>query len=653
MCCSALSVRALLRLALLLVMQVCGAVAAFGSQYNVLFVSAYNPAASSTASVVADFSAAMRERGVMCETSIESLGCDNFFGIEKWHERMRAILEPLKTRGNEYDAIVLLGQEAQATYLSLEISQVPDVPVFCAMVSQNYVEIPSEPCDVTKWEPEVRDINDVAGIYNIVGGYFYRYDFHRNVEIVRRYFPDVTRLAVLTDNSYGGVLMRTYCKEMSVRCADFDYRWLDGRELSMVSVIDSLAELPDSSALLLGTWRYDKDHRYCINTTISLFRQVDAHLPVVTLSSTGLEDLAIGGFVPNYIKTGALLAGEFLNFKQTGKAKFNFVEDKYVFNYESMMNYGVTEKDLPEGAEVIGKPKTFFQTYANQVLAVLIFMVVLIIVLVATFIYLSQIRSLNSRLMQKESELIVARDRAENNSKLKTAFMADMSHEIRTPLNAIVGFSQVLTSQATELSEDERRSISDIVSKNSNLLLGILNSCLDISRIESGKVKFSIERIDLVEVCRTALASVQIAQDRDNLSFEFETALDECGFDTDRQRLEQVLLNLLGNSVKFTPSGTITLRLERDGMGSAVVISVTDTGRGIDIDKAEDIFLRFVKLDEYATGTGLGLPLCRMIVERLGGRIWVDTSYTAGARFVVSLPVLNERMIDILRGGIS
>ena len=137
-------------------------------------------------------------------------------------------------------------------------------------------------------------------------------------------------------------------------------------------------------------------------------------------------------------------------------------------------------------------------------------------------------------------------------------------------------------------------------------------------------------------------------------------------FMTDRQRVQQVVLNLLGNAVKFTKQGSITIELKRKIPNNIVAatqsdvapaeelqISVTDTGCGVPPEKAEELFNRFVKLDEYAAGTGLGLSLCRMIVNRLGGKIWVDTSYANGAKFIFTLPALAPKMIEALRGDMT
>ena len=216
-----------------------------------------------------------------------------------------------------------------------------------------------------------------------------------------------------------------------------------------------------------------------------------------------------------------------------------------------------------------------------------------------------------------------------------------MSHEIRTPLNAVVGCSQVIATQYDSLTPEERDKMVEIVNKNCNLLTGLINSILDISRIEAGKAHIEVEPLNLVEVCQTMLSSVQMANKSLPIEFTFKCETDKLMFNTDRQRFQQVLINLLGNAVKFTQQGRVSLSLESDGAGG-VKVAVTDTGKGIPPDKAEDVFNRFIKLNEYSNGAGLGLSLCRIIVEKFRGRIWVDTTYTSGARFVFTLPPITK-----------
>ena len=660
----------LLTLLLILMAHFCSSsvVCAAEKQRNILVILSYNPDASSGSKVIDSFEKQMNADGVKVNISVEALGCDNFKDLTVWHDNMRRILNKYQAQDVKPDVLLLLGQEAMATYLSQDISQVPDLPVFCAMGSRNYIEVPSQQFDLSAWTPESHDIADVCGLYNVVGGFFYEYNLEKNIELVRHYFPNVKHLALLSDNSYGGLALKSMCIDQAERFPDYDFVWLDGRNLTILSAADTVSSLPDSSALIIATWRYDKDNRFYITSSIAVLKQNNTQLPVFTLSSSGLHDWAIGGFIPDYGNYGAELAHQVCNFFATGKTCLKFVADSYVFNHNALQTFSIDPKDLPSGAEIVDVPLSVFEEFGTEITFFRILFLLLIVSLAFVSLHLRKVKALTNELKDKQEELIEAKNRAEANSLLKTSFLADMSHEIRTPLNAIVGFSQVLTMQAdgVELSLEEKKNISDIIKKNSALLTGLLNGVLDISRLESGKARFKIEEVDMVDLCRTAMASVQMAQGNSDVQFVFLSAMESYFFMTDRQRVQQVVLNLLGNAVKFTKQGSITIELKRKIPNNIVAatqsdvapaeelqISVTDTGCGVPPEKAEELFNRFVKLDEYAAGTGLGLSLCRMIVNRLGGKIWVDTSYANGAKFIFTLPALAPKMIETLRGDMT
>ena len=235
-----------------------------------------------------------------------------------------------------------------------------------------------------------------------------------------------------------------------------------------------------------------------------------------------------------------------------------------------------------------------------------------------------------------EIELVFAREKAEESDKLKSAFLANMSHEIRTPLNAIVGFSNILT-----LGDHQKEDIvtfKDIIHTNTELLLNLINNILDFSRLEVDKVKFDVVNYDIVNLCQSAISTVKFAKNS-TAEYIFVPTVESYIIRTDCNRLQQVILNLLSNSAKFTTHGTITLTFVVEEENNRVLFSVTDTGCGIPEDKQNIIFERFEKLNEYVQGTGLGLSICKLIINKLGGDIWVDSNYKDGARFIFSHPI--------------
>lgn len=231
------------------------------------------------------------------------------------------------------------------------------------------------------------------------------------------------------------------------------------------------------------------------------------------------------------------------------------------------------------------------------------------------------------------------RHNAENATRAKSIFLSNISHEIRTPLNALSGFSALLTEEG--LDDSTRRQCTDIIQQNSELLLKLINDVIDLSSLEFGKMQFSIAEHDAVATCRNVTDTVgKVKQTQAELLFE--TSLEELYIETDDSRLQQVLINLLINATKFTPDGSITLKLEKQSEKMAL-FSVTDTGCGIPKEKQASIFQRFEKLDENAQGSGLGLSICQLIIEHIGGKIWIDPDYTGGSRFVFTHPIHQTR----------
>ena len=232
-------------------------------------------------------------------------------------------------------------------------------------------------------------------------------------------------------------------------------------------------------------------------------------------------------------------------------------------------------------------------------------------------------------------KLATSRINAENAMRAKSVFLSNMSHEIRTPLNALSGFSSLLTEEG--LDDETRRQCNEVIQQNSELLLKLINDVIDLSSLEFGKLHFCIALHDAVSICRNVIDTVnKVKQTQAELTFT--TELEEMPIETDDSRLQQVLINLLINATKFTPQGSIVLKLEKE-TDDTVLFTVTDTGCGIPKDKQANIFQRFEKLNENAQGSGLGLSICQLIIEHIGGQIWIDSEYAEGSRFCFTHPI--------------
>lgn len=241
----------------------------------------------------------------------------------------------------------------------------------------------------------------------------------------------------------------------------------------------------------------------------------------------------------------------------------------------------------------------------------------------------------NKKIAESKIRMEQSRLNAENAMQSKSLFLSNMSHEIRTPLSALSGFSSLLTEQA--LDEETRRQCGDIIQQNSDLLLKLINDVIDLSNLEIGNMKFNFNYCDAIAICNNVIDTVNKVK-QTQAELRFNTSLPSLKLYTDDSRLQQLLINLLINATKFTPQGNITLEVQQESKDFAL-FSVTDTGCGIPLEKQSSIFNRFEKLNEGAQGTGLGLSICQLIIERIGGKIWIDPNYTTGCRFYFTHPI--------------
>lgn len=241
-----------------------------------------------------------------------------------------------------------------------------------------------------------------------------------------------------------------------------------------------------------------------------------------------------------------------------------------------------------------------------------------------------------------EQNLLLAIDQAEQSNRLKSAFLANMSHEIRTPLNAIVGFSRII---ANTDDEQEKQEYAGIIEKNNDLLLQLIGDILDISKIESGTMEFVYSDVDINTLLEEVEQMFRLKVNPEKVTIAFAGGAPFCRVHTERNRLLQVINNLMTNAVKFTTEGQIVFgcRLQDP---NTLFFYVTDTGCGIAPDKQAFIFSRFVKLNAFVQGTGLGLPICETIVTKLGGKMGVRSEEGKGSTFWFTIP--NTPVTEIL-----
>lgn len=272
-------------------------------------------------------------------------------------------------------------------------------------------------------------------------------------------------------------------------------------------------------------------------------------------------------------------------------------------------------------------------------------LIIISIIVVAILVIrrLSMIKTGTENVQDMNKEIVSLKhdlEEAKQESRLKDVYLHNICHEIRNPLNAVVGFAQLMALPDDIVSTKEKEEYNEYIAQNSSLLMLIVDDILNISDIKSGNFRINKTPAPLNNIGTSAIASVKYrVTDKVKLSFTSDFD-DSFMLKTDVRRVQQILINFLTNAIKHTEEGSIVLHCSRDENPGMVTFSVTDTGEGVPLDKADKIFERFTKLNDFVEGTGLGLNICQTLAEKLDGKVYLDKTYRGkGARFVFTHPI--------------
>ena len=481
---------------------------------------------------------------------------------------------------------------------------------FSCFASENGVMLPAPPDSLQTWRP-------------------------RAIDLIRSLYPQVENIALVTDNTYGGISLQALVRAEWENYPDLNLVLVDSRE-GEETAFRTYATLPPRSAVMLGTWRVGSDGEFFMQRSLNDLVQNNPRVPVFSVTGTGIGDTAIGGYVPEYENGAEVIANQIRKYYDTDDiedAHFHTSKSLYLFDSRKLKEWKIAEYALPKGSVIEDTMAAKLSKYSHyiELLVAGILLLVLLLLLFVTWLLL-RMRRLKLTLEEREGQLVVAREKAEESDMLKSAFLANMSHEIRTPLNAIVGFSELL---ADESRHETRREYTDIILRNNTLLLQIISDVLDLARIESGRTDIERTQFDARDLCREVADSLRL-QRRPGVELRVEEGLPEFPVTEYRKGLAQVLNNFTRNALKFTEKGSVTIGFRR--IPGHIRFYVRDTGIGIAPEDRERIFERFVKLDTFTQGTGLGLSICKSIAEQLGGSVGVDSVAGEGSCFRIDIP---------------
>lgn len=307
---------------------------------------------------------------------------------------------------------------------------------------------------------------------------------------------------------------------------------------------------------------------------------------------------------------------------------------KISYHMQDSLNTEAANKQLNElqvkyDVNTLSNEKTMLEMKNKQMLLISLSILLIILISISTYFYFSWKKEKRMKMQLK-----VLHGKAQESEKMKQEFINSICHEIRTPLNAIVGFSDLIMNEDIDI--EMRKEFPDEIQRSTHLLTDLVNSMLEVANLDVSEEKLPCASTDIFSVC---LQVMERHRTKADIDYRLEISEDSTFIHTNEHYLSQVIEHLLSNANKFTKEGQITLGYQIDETAKKITIYVSDTGCGIPVERREQIFDRFYKLDTFVPGNGLGLYLCQLIVKRLQGEIKIDPEYTEGTRMIVVLPI--------------
>lgn len=457
--------------------------------------------------------------------------------------------------------------------------------------------------------------------------------------MIKKLYPKTENVAIITDNTFGGVNMQALIKSEARHYPEYRFKFLDGRNITLLEMCDSIRELPPRSVLICATWRVDKEENSVLKSATYLLRDANAHQPTLSMAYVGMGHWALGGYMPAYHPQGKEIADlcfDFLQTKGNKKGGLTVIPNKYVFDYLQFANCGVDKQLLPQNAEIINQPQSIWKIHLKGIIVIAIVFTIIFILLLILSDRLRRTGKYKAELEQKNRELTVAKEKAEIAVEMKMKFIRNMSHEVRTPLNAIIGFSQLFVADNTD--HASLKKYADAIEQNSNDLLKLIGDIVEISRLDFKDCEEPLRPTVMSELIHSAYEQA-VAKKQPGVEFIMSPIADDSPRMIKQHLVELVIVNFLHNAFKFTKKGSVTLECKVSPDGKTMSIIVTDTGCGISFAKRDFIFERFAKLNEFSQGAGIGLSICQSVADELGGTVGLDSSYVDGSRFFFRFPL--------------
>lgn len=356
----------------------------------ILIISSYNPDTRNTTQNISEFMEEYKRLGGIAPVIIENMNCKSLPEAPLWKSKMTTLLNKYK-KENTPQVIIILGQEGWSSYLSQDKTILENIPVLCGMVSSNAILLPDSNTVLSEWNPESIDIHSYISEGHYVSGFTYTYDIKKNVELTLGLYPNTKHIALVTDNSYGGVSLQALVKKEMQNFPLLNLILLDGRKNSIYTIIEQIKKLPKETVILLGTWRVDVNDGYYVGNATYTMMSSNPTIPAFTLTSTGLSHWAIGGYIPKYRAIGKDLAKQVIDIQskklQQKELKAIQIPNIYTFDAKKLKEFNISKSSLPADSLLINTDASLFVKYRFEILLIVACVLLLFLLMILLFLY--------------------------------------------------------------------------------------------------------------------------------------------------------------------------------------------------------------------------------------------------------------------------